>query len=190
MDPDLERCPRCLLQRRVCLCAQIPVIETRTRVVILRHQRENHRSSNTGRLAHLALPNSVIVEHGGMGGPVAMPSLEGAWVVFPAGDPREVAPVPPPAQLVILDATWSQARRMFHKIGALRGLPLLRLPDAPAPAARLRSSPGYGMVSTIEAIARALRLVEGEAPAAALEALFQVAVDKAIATGRLPGRAS
>ena len=190
MDVGLDRCPRCLLQRRVCLCAQIPVVETRTRVVILRHQRENHRSSNTGRLAHLALPNSVIVEHGGVGGPVAMPSLEEAWLVFPAGEPREVAPVPPPAQLVILDATWSQARRMYRKIDALRGLPVLRLPDAPVPAARLRSSPGEGMVSTIEAIARALRLVEGEVPAAALEALFQVAVAKAVASGRLPIRAS
>lgn len=185
MDPAPEPCPRCLLQRRVCLCAEIPTIPTRTRIVILRHQRENHRSSNTGRLAHLALPNSVIVEHGGIAGPAAMPPLEGAWVVFPAGPPREVSPEPPPAQLVILDATWSQARRMFRKIDALRGLPVLRLPDAPAPAARLRSSPGEGMVSTIEAIARGLRLVEGEAPAAALEALFQVAVERAVANGRL-----
>ena len=79
---------------------------------------------------------------------------------------------------------------ILRKIEALRGLPVLRLPDAPVPAARLRASPGEGMVSTIEAIARALRLVEGEAPAAALEALFQVAVDKAVASGRLPMRAS
>lgn len=189
-DPGLERCPRCLWQRRVCLCAQIPVIETRTRVVILRHHREEHRSSNTGRLAHLALPNSVIVDHGAPSGPQALPALDGAWVVFPAGPPCEVAPEPPPRQIVILDATWSQARKMFHKVGALRGLPILRLPDAPAPAARLRSSPGFGMVSTIEAVARALRLLEGEAPAAALEALFQAAVDRAVATGRLPPRGS
>lgn len=73
---------------------------------------------------------------------------------------------------------------MFRKLDALRGLPILRLPDAPMPAARLRESPGEGRVSTIEAIARALRLVEGEAPAAALEALFAIAVQRAAATGR------
>jgi DTW domain-containing protein YfiP len=179
-----ERCPRCLFQQRVCVCADIPALDTRTRVVIVRHHLEQWRSSNSGRLAHLALANSVIVEHGGRGGPAVMPPLEGAWLVYPQGEPRVIAPDPPPRQLVFLDATWSQARRMFRKLDALRGLPILRLPDAPMPAARLRESPGEGRVSTIEAIARALRLVEGEVPAAALEALFAIAVQRAVATGR------
>jgi len=65
---------------------------------------------------------------------------------------------------------------MFRKLSALRGLPVLRLPDAAMPAARLRESPGPGRVSTIEAIARALRLIEGDAAAAPLEALFALAV--------------
>jgi hypothetical protein len=41
------------------------------------------------------------------------------------------------------------------------------------------------MVSTIEAIARALRLLEGEAIAAPLEALYARAVEHARVTGRL-----
>jgi DTW domain-containing protein len=185
VDVGHDRCARCLFQQRVCLCAAIPVIETRTRIVIVRHSRERNRSSNTGRLAHLALPNSVIVDHGDPGGaPTVLPSLEGAWVVYPSGEPLERAPEPPPAQLVILDATWSQARRMFHKLGALRGLPILRFPDAPMPAGRLRASPAEGHVSTIEAIARALRLVEGDHVATPLETVFQVAVSRAEMTGR------
>ena len=68
---------------------------------------------------------------------------------------------------------------MYRKLPALRGLPILRLPDAPMPAARLRESPGPGHVSTIEAIARALRLLEGDALAAPLERLFDVAVERA-----------
>ena len=40
------------------------------------------------------------------------------------------------------------------------------------------------MVSTIEAVAGALRLLEGDAAAAPLEALFAVAVQRAAATGR------
>jgi DTW domain-containing protein YfiP len=181
---DGARCPRCLLQLRVCLCAAIPTVITRTRVVIIRHHLERWRSSNSGRLAHLALPNSEIVEHGGRVGVAALPPLDGAWLVFPEGEPIDAPPVPPPRQLVVLDATWSQARRMFRKIARLRGLPILRLPDAPMPAARLRESPAPGRVSTIEAIARALRLVEGDAAAAPLEALFALAVVRAAATGR------
>jgi len=153
-------------------------------VIILRHHTERMRTSNTGRLAHLALPNSVIVDYTDQPGPPALPPLDGAWLVFPAGAPCEVAPAPPPRQIIILDATWAQARKMFRKTAALRGLPLLQLPDAPMPVARLRSSPGEGRVSTIEAIARALRLVEGEGAAQPLEALFALAVERAAALGR------
>jgi len=176
-----------LLQQRVCLCAEVPAIATRTRVVIVRHHLERFRSSNSGRLAHLALANSEIVDHGGAGGPARLPALEGAWLLFPEGEPTVAPPPVPPRQLIVLDATWSQARRMYRKLDALRGLPILRLPDAPMPAARLRESPGAGRVSTIEAIARALRLLEGEEPAAALERLFAVAVERARSTGRMMG---
>ena len=52
------------------------------------------------------------------------------------------------------------------------------------PVARFRESPGPDRVSTIEAIARALRRVEGDAIAAPLEALFALAVERARSTGR------
>lgn len=175
------RCDRCLLQ--YCLCAEIPTIATATRVVIVRHHRELFRGSNTGRLAHLALPNSELVDQG-EDGRATMPALDGAWLVFPAGPVTEPPIVPPPRAIVVLDATWSQARRMFRKIEALRGLPILRLPEAPMPAQRLRESPAPGAVSTIEAIARALRMLEGDGAAAPLERLFEVAVARMAQSGR------
>jgi DTW domain-containing protein len=163
----------------------VPVVTTRTRVVIVRHHTERFRSSNSGRLAHLALPNSAIVEHGGAGGPAVLPPLERAWLLYPSGA-RDLAPASePPSALVVLDATWSQARRMYRKLAALRGLPILQLPDAPAVAGpRLRAAPSPDRVSTIEAIARALGLLEGEQVAAPLLALFALAVERAAATGR------
>lgn len=171
----------------MCLCPDIPTVPTRTRVVIVRHHTERFRSSNSGRLAHLALPNSEIVDHGGAGGLAVLPPLDGAWLLFPEGEPVQTI-TEPPAQLVVLDATWSQARRMYRKLAGLRGLPMLRLPagEGPMPA-RMRASAAPDRVSTIEAIARALRLLEGdsgEAVASQLEALFARAVQRAAATGR------
>lgn len=160
------------------------MVATRTRVVIVRHHLERFRSSNSGRLAHLALPNSEILEHGGSGGPAQLRDVAGAWLLFPEGEPAHAAPVPPPEKLIVLDATWSQARRMYRKLDVLRGVPILRLPDEPMPSARLRESPGPGRVSTIEAIARALRLLEGDGVATPLEQLFEVAVQRAQSTGR------
>ncbi len=169
----------------MCVCADIPVVPTRTRIVIVRHMAEAFRSSNTARLAHLALPNSEIVDHARKHEPIDLRTGPGTWLLFPEGAPRTAPPEPPPERLIVLDATWHQARRMRQKIVALRGLPVLRLPDEPAPRERMRESPGPGLVSTIEAIARALRLLEGDAPAAALERLFDAAVASARATGRL-----
>jgi DTW domain-containing protein YfiP len=165
------------------LCGEIPAIATQTRVVIVRHHLERFRASNTGRLAHFALPNSELVDHGGETGVARLPALEGAWLLYPEGPFTERIEVAPKT-LVVLDATWSQARRMFRKLEALRGLPMLRLPDAPMPTARLRESPAPGKVSTIEAIARALRMIEGDAAAAPLERLFEVAVARSAQSGR------
>ncbi len=174
------RCERCLL--RECLCAEIPRIETRTRVTIVRHIAERHRSSNTGRLAALALANSDLVDHGG--GEETALDATGAWLLWPEGPRIVSAPSPPPERLIALDATWHQARRMRQRLPALRGLPIIALAVDVIPVARLRESPGAGRVSTIEAIARALRLLEGDAPADALERLFTLHVARARASGR------
>jgi DTW domain-containing protein YfiP len=137
--PAPPRCDHCLL--RECLCAAIPVIATRTRIVIIRHPLERFRSSNTGRLAARALTGATLVEPD-----AANFDRDGAWLVYPEGEPAAAAPDPPPRTLVVLDASWHQARRMRQRIAALRGVPVLRLPvDEHAPTApRMRASPGPG----------------------------------------------
>jgi DTW domain-containing protein YfiP len=168
------------------LCAAIPRLDNATRVVIVRHHLEKYRSSNTGRLAHLALANSEIVEHGGPDGPASLPALDGGYLLYPLGEPALTIPQPRPKQLFVLDATWSQARRMYRKLAPVRGLPVLHIPDdATRDRARLRTAPAPGMVSTLEAIARALRLLDGDAIATPLEQLYDLAVERARVTGRL-----
>jgi DTW domain-containing protein YfiP len=162
----------------------VPVVHARTRVVIVRHHLERFRSSNTGRLAALALADSELVEHGLLGAPARLPDLRGAWLLYPTGEPMRAPPEPPPRRLVVLDATWPQARRMYRKLDALRGLPVLHVPVTDVARRRLREAPEPGRVSTIEAIAHALRLLEGDDVAAPLDKLFDVAVARARAAGR------
>jgi DTW domain-containing protein YfiP len=166
------------------VCAHIPVIATRTRIVIVRHKLERHRASNSGRLAHLALVNSELVDYGD--GVVPTLPRDDAWLLFPEGSTAPAAP--PPGSLIVLDATWSQARRMYRKLDALRGLPTLRLAALDIAPARLRESPGAGRVSTIEAIAQALRVLDGEPGAAAAEMLDGVFAAAVAAAGRLGRR--
>ncbi len=180
----ITRCPDCLLLVRLCMCAEIVPQATRTHVVILRHVGEESRASNTGRIAAKALRDAQLIDHGRVDAPVAtLAPMPGTWLVWPEGPPAHVAPTPPPARLIFVDATWQQARRMRQRLPFLRGLPVLALPVADVPEARLRASPGRGRVSTIEAIALALRLVEGEAPAAELERLFAIMVERIRGSG-------
>lgn len=180
----MGHCDRCRFAVRVCLCAEIPTIATRTRIVIVRHSQERNRSSNSGRLAHLALPNSVLVEHGGFDRePAQLPDLDDTWLLFPVGAVTAQPSVPPPRALVVLDATWSQARRMYRRL-PVHKLPVLHLAGEVMASQRLRRSPGPGQLSTIESIAHGLRMLEGPAVAAPLDRLFDVAVSRAHASGR------
>ena len=45
------RCERCNLPVQLCLCAEIPRVQTRTRFLILQHLMEMGKKSNTGQLA-------------------------------------------------------------------------------------------------------------------------------------------
>jgi DTW domain-containing protein YfiP len=180
-----QRCPACLLLRALCICGEITPVRTRTRVVILRHRDERLRASNTGRIAAMALGNAELIDQERTRGTAVAPvPLAGTWLLWPEGPPARAAPKPRPKRLVLLDATWPHARRMRRRLSWLHGLPVLSLPVAEMPRARLRASPGPGRVSTIEAIARALRLLEGEGAATELERLFTILVARARIAGR------
>ena len=177
-----HRCPRCRFPAPGCLCAAVPALRTRLEVVFLRHASERDRLTNTGHWAALALENSAVHEQGLLGAPLDASALAvpGTWVLYPSPHPPPPG-TPPPRRLVVPDGTWSQARRMMQRIPALRALPRLPLP-APS-AVRLRR-PVAGGMSTLEAVASALRALDEPAAAAALERLLAEGV--ALAT-RLRG---
>ncbi len=190
--PDLSlRCPRCFFPPGHCLCPEVPRLQTRLQLVLLRHASEIPRPTNTARWAALALPQASLLDYALPGRPFDDAPLrgEGTWVLFPSAT-ATVRPAGPPRSLVVLDGTWSQARRMLQRVPALRALPRLSLPP-PAADRRLRRPTVAGGMSTLEAVASALRLL-GEAEAAgALEALHARALLRAEGLrGPLPGKAA
>jgi DTW domain-containing protein YfiP len=185
--PDLsKRCPRCLFLPELCLCAEIPRLEPRTRFLVLRHASERNRASNSARWAALAL-GCPVVDYGAPGEPLDEAPLreEGTWVLFPRAGPAP--PGPAPRRVVVLDGSWSQARRMIQRVPALRALPRLSLDAGGAPALpRLRRPTVAGGLSTIEAIARALALLGEPDAAAALDRVHAAALARAWSLRGLP----
>ncbi len=177
------RCRGCYMPLALCLCAEVSRVHTRTEVVIVRHNKETHKSTNTARLAELMLERCRIVTYGAPGGDFVPESLATprTWIVFPEA-PLPAPDAPPPERLLLLDGSWAQARRMYQRIPGLLRLPGIRLPPPAPDSRRLRQPPHpYGM-STVEAIAGALGLLEGEAVARPLLALHEVMIDRVLAS--------
>jgi DTW domain-containing protein YfiP len=170
------------LKSERCLCDQLPRIESRARIVMVRHVREGEKSTNTARLAALALPNSEILEFDGTPESVepALARLSGAWLLFPDGQPPAKVPAEPPSHLVVVDGTWRQVRRMIRKLPSLHPMPRLSLAAPRQGVVRLRRSPSSEGMSTLEAIAAALTRLENAQAGMALEQLHDLMVDRVL----------
>jgi DTW domain-containing protein YfiP len=156
----------------------VPRVETRTQVVVVRHDREAFKSTGTARVALQALINGRLIEYGEDPAPAdeALGAFtDGAVLLFPE---TGVAPGPlrePPRRLIVLDGTWRQTRRMMRRLTSLDAVQRLVLPPKPTPTLRLRETHAPEGRSTLEAIADALQLLEGphvSQPLLALHALY------------------
>lgn len=162
----------------MCLCSELTCIRSDIQIVIVRHVREERLTSNTGRLAALMLSNVRIVPYGG-DEPFDAGPLGGddTWLLFP--DAQSAGPRGRPQRLVLLDATFRQARRMYRKISGLRQLPHCALPEPEQRTpGRRRASRSDGL-STIEAIATALAQFENPELAAPLLSAYAEFVRRA-----------
>lgn len=202
------RCPSCRMHQELCICGHLPRLETSTRVCLLMHAQEKDKTSNTGRLAHLCLPNSEIRYRGLRdGSPLDLSGLVGpdheTWMLYLSPDSVElneelVASAKKPVRLLVLDGTWSQASRLGSKLlrePKLEGVKRVKLriqPEKPSEY-KLRTEHHPDGMATFEAIARALGVLEkerGPGVQEKLEAAFRLMNERVLFTrGRLPAGA-
>jgi DTW domain-containing protein YfiP len=183
-DAADDRCEKCLKPRFACVCDRVIPLETKTRVVILQHPREDDAVLGTARIVQTAIPSTRVVVG------LSWPSFEAAlgneavdrsrWATvyahkIPAGvSPNAVAVVmdrhgksTPGARLdgiVLLDGTWAQAKTLWWRNPWLLKLGRIALrPREPSMYGKMRKEPRREAVSTLEATADALEAL-GEDP--------------------------
>jgi DTW domain-containing protein YfiP len=175
-----SHCPRCYQRREICICPILPTVRTRTEFLILRHIYEAERPSNTGRFVALAMPNSRIIPCGG-GTRIGLSPIDdeflrvpGTWLLWPdgTGTQPDISAMLPPSRVVVIDATWQQARRLYSSMPALRALPRLVLPVPIQCRERLREQHRSDGMSTLEAVAAAVAKIEGIEKSKPLEKLY------------------
>ena len=162
-------CLRCRRPKGSCYCELIPRLDTTTRVVLLQHPRERDMPIGTARMANLSLPNSEL--HVGVNWQQSAALLSAisdpqrpALLLYPGDDATDVARRPPagPVTLVVVDGTWSQAKKMIRENPILRELPRFTFQPPNPSEYRIRREPKPNCVSTIEALVFALGALEGE----------------------------
>jgi len=152
-------------------------LQTRTRIVLIQHVLEQTERSNTGRHAAAALSSVEVRVFGAKDVPLKVDDLEGALLLWPGAPP--FIPSGLEERLVVLDGSWSQSRKMMQRIPELRSLRRWSLPARPGRRS-LRASPPGGM-SSLEAIAEAIAVLEGEEAGARVRSVHEALVRKQLA---------
>ncbi len=180
------RCSRCRLASSHCLCAWKPQVPARAGVCLVMHDVEALKPSNTGWLIADVVADTSAFGWSRTEVDPALPTLldDEQWqpyLVFPgeyAEPERVVTSVQPAAGkrplFVLLDATWTQARKMFRKSPYLDGLPVLSLQPETLSRYRLRRSKRDDHLCTAEVAAMCLELAGDERAADALNAYLDV----------------
>ncbi|WP_372877999.1 tRNA-uridine aminocarboxypropyltransferase [Pseudomonas sp.] len=180
------RCQRCRLALSHCLCAWRPQVEARSGMCLLMHDVEALKPSNTGWLIADVVTDTSAFGWLRTAVEPALPALlnDPQWqpyLVFPGeyAEPErvvsEVQHVPGKRPLfILLDATWTEARKMFRKSPYLDGLPVLSLQPEQLSRYRLRRSTRDDHLCTAEVAALCLELAGDQHAAAALNAYLDV----------------
>lgn len=174
----------------------IPQITLETRVIILMHTSEEVLPSNTARLAHKSLTNSEIRINGRIGDRLSTSGLiqdgRQSLLLYPSPHAAElnvdfVAELKQPVNLIVPDGKWRQTQKFARREAALAGIPHVKVPAGQPSQYLLRTQPNERSLCTLEAIARALGVLESRAAQVQLETVLSVMVERTMwARGVLP----
>jgi DTW domain-containing protein YfiP len=170
-------CYQCLRPQQNCYCHLINKIKTPIKFVILIHPIERKRKIATGRMAHLCLPNSILLvgsdfTHNQKANRLINDPKNYPLTLYPGDnainlseqDKKNSTPsfFPPNKTPVIfvIDGTWSTARKTMKTSKNLKQLQSICFTPTTPSQFRVRKQPNKLCYSTIEAIHKVLDLTD------------------------------
>ncbi|MDX2186754.1 MAG: DTW domain-containing protein [Opitutaceae bacterium] len=154
------RCERCRQAHRWCVCDGSGPVHTPVALEVLQHSNEVHKPTSTGGLLlrEVAGARQRVYCRGEALVPSAwqLPDRE-LWFLHPNGVTVDSLPAPEALQVVLLDASWSQARLLERECDGVGRR--VALPMTGESRYWLRTQNGEGRFSTAEAFLFLLRLL-------------------------------
>ena len=195
------RCSRCRMRNEVCICDLIPIIHNETPLTVLMHHREAYKTTNTARIACLALQNSAIHYRGlpewrrktsdtgsANNKYKSLIDTKRQPILLTLSDKSAVltrgwlAQFNNSVQLIVPDGNWRQANKMGKREPDLKNIPWVKLPPGLPSRYFLRHEHHPEGMSTLEAIARAFGIIESTKIQTELERIFETMVTRTLST--------
>ncbi|MDD1791680.1 DTW domain-containing protein [Enterovibrio sp. ZSDZ42] len=183
---SVVRCIHCMVVERLCICAERRTLATHAGFLLVMYDDEVLKPSNTGRLIADTVKDTFAYIWSRKQPNEEMLALikDPRWqpfVVFPGqyADEQRVVSQPVLQEgkrplFIMIDGTWSEAKKIFRKSPWLDTIPVLSIkPDAQS-RYQMREAAGECQLATAEVAARVLELAGEKEASACLDAWFDV----------------
>ncbi|ETJ48357.1 tRNA-uridine aminocarboxypropyltransferase [Pseudoalteromonas agarivorans] len=166
-------CERCLFTPSTCICGAIKRLTNNVSVVILQHPSEEKIAKNTAKLLNLSLTDCKIIKGENKTDFAMLNSLpvKSTVLLYPNEDATYLDDAKPkPAlsnitHLVVIDGTWKKAYKILQLTPLLTKFKTVSFKQLPQSRYAIRKAPRADSLSTLEAVAHSLLLIEQLNPA-------------------------
>jgi len=164
-----ELCSNCGLPNIICICSKIERISLKNKVSVIIPYIERHKSSNTGGLVKATLNNSEVFirgEKNKLFTPEDVLLNEYQNLILYTGGKEltydYIQSFNKPVNLIVPDGTWTTAPRIVMREPRFYSIPKVSLLNPPKSQYKLRKHPNPFYISTFEAIAYSLAIIEND----------------------------
>ncbi|MBB1416425.1 MULTISPECIES: tRNA-uridine aminocarboxypropyltransferase [unclassified Pseudoalteromonas] len=174
-------CVNCKFSLQTCLCEDLSVLENKLKVIILQHPSEVKITKNTARLLTLCLTQYDIMVGETQADFAQLNTLPVATtaLLYPddnailLDDESTAAPQFKSrlSHLIVIDGTWKKAFKIMQLTPALAAFKKVSFTTIPQNRYRIRKAPRADSLSTLEAVAHSLALIEHINPEPLYQAL-------------------
>jgi DTW domain-containing protein YfiP len=161
------KCFTCYRPQSSCLCHVIHSIETKTKFVILIHPMERQKvKNNTGRLTHLSLKNSELIEGISFENNLRVNQLIdefNCYMLYPGPSAQTISEIKNELSdkkddlIFIIDGTWPCAKKMIRLSPNLQALKKISFKSQRKSQYKIKKQPHREYLSTIESTCELLK---------------------------------
>ncbi|BBW91258.1 DTW domain-containing protein [Pseudoalteromonas sp. PS1M3] len=160
-------CTRCNFALNTCVCSAIETITNKVKVIILQHPSEEKIAKNTAKLLDLSLTDCEIIKGENSADFSMLNSLpkESTVLLYPNEnatclDEPSSTKHKHITHLIVIDGTWKKAYKILQLTPALNQFRTVSFNKLPKNRYTIRKAPRADSLSTLEAVAHSLSLIE------------------------------